>query len=52
MELLALHSVRGDRATIVVTHDSRVFPFADRIVRMEDGQIAGVDSEQKERVRI
>jgi ABC-type lipoprotein export system ATPase subunit len=22
----------------VVTHDSRIYPFADRIVRLEDGQ--------------
>jgi putative ABC transport system ATP-binding protein len=27
------------RAVVVVTHDSRVLEFADRIVRMEDGQI-------------
>src|SRR5436309_11040818 len=27
MELLAAHAVRPDRATIVVTHDNRIFPF-------------------------
>jgi putative ABC transport system ATP-binding protein len=37
MALLASHAVRADRATIVVTHDTCVFPFADRIVHMEDG---------------
>src|SRR5262249_7952454 len=28
MELLASHAIRPDRATIVVTHDDRVLPFA------------------------
>lgn len=27
---------------IVVTHDPRILPFADRIVKIEDGKIAGV----------
>jgi putative ABC transport system ATP-binding protein len=48
MELLAAHAVRPDRATIVVTHDNRIFPFADRIVHMEDGHIVSVTSELKE----
>jgi len=28
---------------IVVTHDSRVFHFGDRIVRMTDGRVERVD---------
>jgi putative ABC transport system ATP-binding protein len=48
MALLASHAVRADRATIVVTHDNRVFPFADRIVHMEDGHIISVTAEPKE----
>jgi len=32
----------NDRAVVVVTHDSRVMEYADRIVRLEDGSI--VDS--------
>src|SRR5574341_2130896 len=39
MELLRNVAVREDRAVIVVTHDSRVFEFADRISYMNDGQI-------------
>lgn len=27
-------------ALVVVTHDTRLFPFADRILRMEDGRLA------------
>ena len=30
---------RPDRAVVIVTHDSRIFEFGDRIVHMEDGQI-------------
>jgi putative ABC transport system ATP-binding protein len=51
MALLASHAVRPGRATIVVTHDNRVFPFADRIVHMEDGHIISVTSEPKELLR-
>lgn len=29
------------RSIVIVTHDSRIFEFADRILRMEDGQIKG-----------
>jgi putative ABC transport system ATP-binding protein len=34
----------GGRTVVVVTHDSRIFPFADRVVPMEDGRIAPSDS--------
>jgi putative ABC transport system ATP-binding protein len=39
MELLTKAAVRSDRAVIVVTHDSRVYNFADRIAHMDDGRI-------------
>lgn len=42
MELLRQVGKRADRAMIVVTHDSRIFEFGDRIVHMEDGQIEHV----------
>jgi putative ABC transport system ATP-binding protein len=29
------------RGVLVVTHDPRILPFADRIIRMEDGRIVG-----------
>lgn len=29
------------RAVLVVTHDPRILPFADRVVRIEDGRLAG-----------
>jgi len=39
MELLASSAVHPDRAVIVVTHDNRVFRFADSIAHMDDGRI-------------
>lgn len=30
---------RPDRAVIIVTHDSRIFEFGDRIVHMDDGRV-------------
>jgi putative ABC transport system ATP-binding protein len=41
MELLRNVAVQPDRAVVVVTHDPRVLPFADRIVTLEDGQVTG-----------
>ena len=31
------------RCIVVVTHDSRIFEYADRILKMEDGQLTGVE---------
>jgi putative ABC transport system ATP-binding protein len=42
MELLAANAVRPDRAVIVVTHDARVFRYADSIAHMDDGRIVNV----------
>jgi putative ABC transport system ATP-binding protein len=39
MELLTRIAVKPGRAVVVVTHDSRVFDFADRIAYMDDGRI-------------
>ena len=37
LELLRERACKPERCVIVVTHDSRIFPFADRIAEMEDG---------------
>jgi putative ABC transport system ATP-binding protein len=42
MELLREVALDGQRALIVVTHDARIFDFADRIARMDDGHITEV----------
>jgi putative ABC transport system ATP-binding protein len=44
MELISNIAVQSDRAVIVVTHDSRVYSFADRIATMEDGRIESVSA--------
>ena len=42
MELIRKVAVQPDRAVVVVTHDSRVYDFGDRIVEMTDGKIESV----------
>jgi len=44
MELISKIAVQPDRAVIVVTHDARVYSFADRIANMEDGRIVSVEA--------
>jgi putative ABC transport system ATP-binding protein len=44
MELMTRVAVRPDRAVIVVTHDSRIFHFARRLVRMNDGRVEAVEA--------
>jgi putative ABC transport system ATP-binding protein len=44
MELLRKVALDEDRSLVIVTHDSRIFEFADRIARMDDGYITSVDS--------
>ncbi|HXJ87258.1 MAG TPA: ABC transporter ATP-binding protein [Candidatus Binatia bacterium] len=41
MEMMTDLAHKRGRAVVIVTHDSRVVDFADRIVRIEDGAIAG-----------
>jgi putative ABC transport system ATP-binding protein len=43
MRLLRQTALQPDRAVIVVTHDSRVFEFGDRIVHMSDGRVERVE---------
>ncbi len=40
MEMMSELAHKRERAVVIVTHDSRVLSFADRIVRIEDGAIA------------
>jgi len=41
MELLARIAHEQDRSVLAVTHDPRTLPYADRVVRIEDGLIVG-----------
>jgi len=47
MELMRELALATNRALIVVTHDARILEFADRIARMEDGRITGIETPQK-----
>lgn len=42
MQILRDSALAKDRCVVVVTHDSRVFGFADRIVTMEDGRVTDI----------
>jgi putative ABC transport system ATP-binding protein len=44
MELLREVATAPDRSLIIVTHDARIFEFADRIARMDDGHIIGIEA--------
>jgi putative ABC transport system ATP-binding protein len=44
MQLLSEAAVRSDRAILVVTHDSRIFSFADRMAFMDDGKIVRTET--------
>lgn len=43
MQILREVALRDGRSLIVVTHDSRIFQFADRIARMDDGRVVGIE---------
>jgi putative ABC transport system ATP-binding protein len=43
MQLLKRVAVQPDRAVIIVTHDSRVYQYGERIIHMSDGRIERVD---------
>ena len=43
MGLLRDLAVRPDRAAVVVTHDPRIYAYADRVAHMEDGLVTRVD---------
>jgi putative ABC transport system ATP-binding protein len=48
MEMIRQVAVQPGRGVIVVTHDSRVFGFGDRIVSMSDGRIDNVEIKKSE----
>ena len=42
IELLKSVAVDSDRALVIVTHDARIFEYADRIAQMDDGRVGSV----------
>lgn len=49
MELLRGVAAKADRCVIIVTHDNRVFKYADRMTHMEDGRIDHTETNAAER---
>jgi putative ABC transport system ATP-binding protein len=48
MELLRELAVDKQRALVVVTHDQRIFPYADRIAALDDGHIEKIVTDPKD----
>jgi putative ABC transport system ATP-binding protein len=48
MELIKKIALDKERALVVVTHDSRIFQFADRIAKMEDGHVLKIVTSYEE----
>jgi len=47
MEMLKAMALKHDRALVIVTHDARIFDFADRIAKMDDGKVVRVLNDHK-----
>ncbi len=43
MAFVKTHILNERRCILIVTHDSRIFEYADRIMRMEDGAITSIE---------
>lgn len=43
VEFVKNNILNGSRCIIIVTHDSRIFEYADRIMKMEDGRITDIE---------
>lgn len=43
VEFVKTNILSEKRCIIIVTHDSRIFEYADRIMRMEDGKLIGIE---------
>jgi putative ABC transport system ATP-binding protein len=52
MRILASIAHERGSAVLVVTHDPRVLPFADRIVQIEDGRLVEERSDEPQLVRL
>jgi putative ABC transport system ATP-binding protein len=48
MELMRDVALAENRTLVIVTHDSRIFEYADRIAQMDDGQIINLVDDWRE----
>ena len=47
VDFVKTNILNESRCIIIVTHDSRIYEYADRIMKMEDGRITGFESNAK-----
>jgi putative ABC transport system ATP-binding protein len=52
MSVLAEIAKDRSRGVLVVTHDPRILPFADRVVRIEDGRIVGEERTERSSTKV
>ena len=43
VEFVKKDVLNSRRCILIVTHDNRIYEYADRIVKMEDGRISGIE---------
>ncbi|MCA3269062.1 MAG: ABC transporter ATP-binding protein, partial [Thalassospira sp.] len=46
MDILRSAAAEKSRAVLVVTHDNRIFSYADRLIRMNDGRISSIETKE------
>lgn len=46
LDILKRTSVEENKVVVVVSHDARVFPFADRLIKLEDGKVVSDTREE------
>jgi len=46
VEFVKREILNAQRCILIVTHDDRIFEFADRMIRMEDGRIVNIEKGQ------
>ncbi|WP_042266879.1 ABC transporter ATP-binding protein [Paraburkholderia heleia] len=44
IEFVKRQVLNARRCIVIVTHDARIFEYADRILRMEDGKLKGIEA--------
>ncbi len=47
MRLLKNVALKDDRALVIVTHDARIFGFADRIAKLDDGEVKSIQTPEE-----
>ena len=43
LKFLHENILNSNRCIVIVTHDSRIYEFASRILKMEDGRLTGIE---------